>query len=276
MGMTERALVVFFLLEIFCGLNVSNAEWLGPENMVTGDWGNGSGQFGKEIGDNADICPVMAAVTADGKMIVTDPVNRKQLVFDTEGELIEEVPWVLNGNSTDATEYFVPRYSYGFISGFSSDGNMYVSSGDKFYLVSESGEVVEEYDNRPIDLGTITRLAIGKGQYLITIEYPNDKWEFLTEDLYKRYLTDMNGNLHGVGNEEVVRYDAEGTEIGKLRIPSVRSESTHSGVEGIEANIFVLEEYGQPVLAFSGDVYTWKRTPENYYIVKWTWVDDSI
>ena len=33
-------------------------------------------------------------------------------------------------------------------------------------------------------------------------------------------------------------------------------------------------EYGSPVLAPSGDVYTWKRTPDKYSIVKWSWVDD--
>ena len=33
-------------------------------------------------------------------------------------------------------------------------------------------------------------------------------------------------------------------------------------------------QYGSPVVAFNGDVYTWKRTPDKYSIVKWTWTDD--
>ena len=34
------------------------------------------------------------------------------------------------------------------------------------------------------------------------------------------------------------------------------------------------EDYGVPVFAPNGDVYTWKRTPGAYSILKWTWVDD--
>ena len=33
-------------------------------------------------------------------------------------------------------------------------------------------------------------------------------------------------------------------------------------------------EYGSPILAPNGDVYTWKRTPDKYSIIKWTWKDD--
>ena len=33
-------------------------------------------------------------------------------------------------------------------------------------------------------------------------------------------------------------------------------------------------EYGKSVFAPNGDVYTWKRTPDKYAILKWTWVDD--
>ena len=35
-----------------------------------------------------------------------------------------------------------------------------------------------------------------------------------------------------------------------------------------------IAEYGSPVIAPNGDVYAWKRTPTNYSILKWTWVDD--
>jgi len=40
-----------------------------------------------------------------------------------------------------------------------------------------------------------------------------------------------------------------------------------------EAFLIVLEGYGSPVVAPSGDVYTWMRTPTHYKILKWTWQD---
>ena len=35
-----------------------------------------------------------------------------------------------------------------------------------------------------------------------------------------------------------------------------------------------MEEYGPPVISPNGDVYTWKRTPDKYSILKWQWQDD--
>jgi hypothetical protein len=37
----------------------------------------------------------------------------------------------------------------------------------------------------------------------------------------------------------------------------------------------VRNEYGPPVIGPDGSVYAYKRTPDTYSILKWTWVDDA-
>ncbi len=56
-------------------------------------------------------------------------------------------------------------------------------------------------------------------------------------------------------------------------IPQEEKETltaTNAPDESIDLDV----EYGEPVVAPNGDVYTWKKTMVKYSIVKWTWVDD--
>jgi len=113
---------------------------------------------------------------------------------------------------------------------------------------------------------------IGPGKYKVTVTYPDKEWVIIGRGRFPRYMRDINGNLYGVGDTQVARYDAEGNEIARLTMPESRYEEKTLG-PGVEPLIKVIEEYGTPVVAPNGDVYTWKRTPERYYIIKWTWKD---
>lgn len=61
--------------------------------------------------------------------------------------------------------------------------------------------------------------------------------------------------------------------MGELIVPEDQRKVIRPAGRGFEEVSKVIEEYGQPVVAPTGDIYTWKRTPEKYSIIKWVWID---
>ena len=77
-------LLAFTVLGFISSLDIAGASWIGPEEIVKGPWGKSSGQFGIEYSDTADTVPILEAVTSDNKIVISDSVNHKQLVFNSK------------------------------------------------------------------------------------------------------------------------------------------------------------------------------------------------
>jgi hypothetical protein len=88
-----------------------------------------------------------------------------------------------------------------------------------------------------------------------------------------QYVRDAKGFVYGINAGGAWRFNKCGKLIGTVLMPIAQINKIPRG-SGVEPIVNVNEEYGQPVIAPNGDVYTWKRTPTNYTILKWTWVDD--
>jgi hypothetical protein len=72
----------------------------------------------------------------------------------------------------------------------------------------------------------------------------------------------------------VVKYDSCGKKIGRLDLPTSEYERpTQEELDMPTTPLIVRKEYGPPVIGPDGSVYAWKRTPDTYSILKWTWVD---
>ena len=69
------------------------------------------------------------------------------------------------------------------------------------------------------------------------------------------------------------KFSTSGEVLGELIIPDDQRKIIHPAGRGLEERSEVIAEYGQPVVAPNGDVYTWKRTPDKYSIIKWVWGD---
>jgi hypothetical protein len=152
-------------------------------------------------------------------------------------------------------------------------GYIFLDNQSKVYTIySPTGQVISTTTTKPLDLGVVTQKAVGDQQYRITVTYPNQVWSYIASGP-DSYIRDNNGNLYGYGGSQMARYSACGKILGLLTIPEGQMSKQSFGPH-IEPRITVLEEYGKPVVAPNGDVYTWKRTPDNYSILKWTWVDD--
>jgi hypothetical protein len=270
-------MIVFSFVFVF--ISRGEAAWQGPAEILSGIWGNDVGQFGLRQGDSEDDFPDIEAVTFDGKIILTDVVNKKQIVFDSAGGFIKEVKWVVKNKAGGKTTYDIPEFSFGTIAGFSADGNLYSSVGDKYFLTSPTGQLLKTYTERPLELGRVKTQKIAEKQWKVTVKYPDKEWTIIRGPSgTMRYMRDLSGNLHGVGNTTIIRYNNCGKEVTRLKMPEVSYQGVEIPPDVPEGSEVqkpdVLEEYGSPVLGPNGDVYTWKRTPDKYSIVKWTWQDD--
>lgn len=246
------------------------AAWSGPTEKVSEPWGSGDSEFGIEQGDTSDIIPNFT-VTPQGKIVIRDGVNRRLKIYLSSGILESIIPYRAGRHYTELTL----ADSFGFTGEFITyglDDSIYFFRADqnKYLKYSSAGQLLNTYTKRPLELGEVKEKYLGPGRYRITVKFPDKTWEIIGKGAFPKYVRDTYGNLYGVGETQVARYDDQGTEIARLTMPQniIEEISMEPSVEPI---INVIEGYGSPVLAPNGDVYTWKRTPDKYYIIKWTW-----
>ena len=164
--------------------------------------------------------------------------------------------------------------------------------GTNYYRYSSSGQLLQSYNTKPLELGVIGNESRQPDRsYKITVRYPERAYSIITPGQSADEITrDSFGYLYAIqrlvdqlnpGTPEVrdiqhyraIRFNSCGKETARLDLPN--NESELSPEQPIIGRVrTVIAEYGQPVIAPNGDVYTWKRTPDKYSILKWTWVDD--
>lgn len=143
-----------------------------------------------------------------------------------------------------------------------------------YTIYSPTGQLIKTSAERPLELGKVEEKFISKGKYKITVTYQDNVWSYVDSNSMDAYMRDKNGNLYGYGSKEVVRFSQCGKKIASLNMPASNILRGESQREDVEPIITVIEEYGTPEVAPNGDVYTAKRTPDKYSIIKWIWVDD--
>ena len=269
MGLIIRGLLTFIIVISFA--IETNAAWQGPTEVMSGSWGSDVMQFGIERGDSWDTFPLIEVVTVDNKIVIADMVNKKQIVIGMDGSFIKEVKWKIKRKSGGRTYYELPEYSFGYVAGYSTDGSIYTVSGSKYFLKSSTGKILKTYKEKPLGLGKVKERSSGSKRYKVTIKYPDKEWVVISKGACSRYVRDLNCNLYCPGHRQVIKYDEDGNEAARLTMPERIAEETPARDPGVEPIIKVIEEYGPPAVSPNGDIYTWKRTPDTYSIVKWPW-----
>jgi hypothetical protein len=109
------------------------------------------------------------------------------------------------------------------------------------------------------------------------IKYPDKTFSFVIPwKTLKSHQQDNRGNLIVTAwsdtKDAVYKIGPCGKILGQMQMPEDKGHIVQQlGAEPVGELDY---EYGQPVIAPNGDVYTWKRTPDTYSILKWTWADD--
>lgn len=269
-------LIIRILFTFTCVITIvaqSYAGWQGPAEIINGIWGSRVAQFGLEQGDSGDEFPEIEAIIPDGKIVISDTVNKKQLVFTNDGNFIKEVKWMLKAQSGGRTTYSVPEFSYGSVLGYTGDGNIYTSSGNNFFLKSPSGQLIKTMTTKPLELGVVKTETRGSGNYRITITYPDKTFVLTSDSYFEKYVRDNRGYVYGLNSGGIWKFNQCGKEIAELIIPTEEKEAI-TAKNAPDQSIAFDVEYGQPVVSPNGDVYTWRKSPNKYSVVKWTWVDE--
>lgn len=221
-------LTLFFLA---FSATIAFAGWSGPKEIISGSWGSGTGQFGMRTEGGFSVVPSIEAVTTDQRVIIADPVNRKHLLFNSNGERVEEAAW---GDTKGPS----------------------VSDIDPLYQ-RDRGSVM------------LHSQKIGAAAYRITIVFPEGNVNIDSDRDFRAATRDAVGFIYGLGADSVVRYDKNGKRTGSLTLPRDHEELVQ--VPGQRAPRGVYVEYGEPVIAPNGDVYLWQKSDAKFSILKYTW-----
>lgn len=279
------------------------AAWVGPSEMLSGEWGDGENQFAIERGDTEDYYPLLTDVSIQNDIAISDDLNSRVKIYSASGLLIRNITppiaeasdFVLEGKFI-GVNVVIPADKYYFYSSSGAisnqqnipgrtdyfrehNGQLYVeveSPENKWLVYSPDGTLLNTYAEKPLQLGHISKDIFGfQGEktYRITVKYPDKEWKIISlvgpcsEYAYQR---DASGNLYCVGEKNIQRYSSCGKVVSEFSIPADVETERDRGV-GVEPDITVHEGYGNIEMADNGDIYTSKVTPTHFSVIKWTW-----
>ncbi len=264
------------------------ARWTGPEVAASGTWGKGDNQFTVESTDMGEIYPTEFFVLDDGTVVIEDGKLKiyrngqftRALSFDGRvsfcNKAIVVVPWAReDGKPVDQDISFYPsggntawkvpaKRIAGRLDWVNRDCTFVTKDQDKIYRrYSPTGELLE------------TKLHPEKvkheflnGHYRFSITYDDVVYMFVHKDEYpyERYVQDRSKLLYGINGRNVDVLDQCGKIIDHITLPEgMKFEGDEDDGQGQ----FVHDEYGEPFVEAHGNMYTWKRTPASFSILKW-------
>jgi hypothetical protein len=174
------------LLLLVLGISTAHAGWSEPAEIISGTWGSGAGQFGLRSEGGFSVEPSIESITPDKKVVISDPVNRKQLVFSSKGALINEVKW------DDAK--------------------------------GQEGKAVAPLSQRTREAVEVYSTKVGPTTYRITIVFPDKNLVVDSEEDFKIAMRDAAGSAYGISTDAVIRFDMTGKKTSALSLPKAHEE----------------------------------------------------
>jgi hypothetical protein len=219
----------FFLIVLNSGF--ADAAWSEPVEIISGGWGAGKGQFGLRSEGGFSVVPSIESVTSEKQVIISDPVNRKQIVFNNKGVLLDELKW-----------------------------------GD---AKGQEGRSIVPLSQRNREALQVQSMKVGATAYRVTIVFPDKNVVVDSEEDFTIATRDAAGIVYGISAETVIRFDKTGKKTDALPLPSSHEELITAPGRRAPRGVYIM--YGDPVIAPNGDVYVWQKSEAKYSILKWTW-----
>lgn len=301
-----KGIIVAFVFFVACE---GYAAWKGPSEIVSSKWGAAAGQVGIKHGDSGDSFARSIGVSQSGKIVIADPINGVLHIFGGDGVLQRDIQnsfvwrgWpadVLVNSECAVVGYVQFTQTFNIVTGVqigkvdNMGGADYVandcsaiysggSNGWKIYL--PTGQIIKTMAEMPLELGLVkSTKGLPDGSRHVVIQYDDVIYSINPPTTLEYFSRDLSKNLYGIiitgpeGNQycRVYKYNKCGKVLGSVDLPPNNIVVKPNTVPPQPTpDVSVLAEYGQPIIAPSGDVYAWKRTPDTYSILKWTWVDD--
>ncbi|MFI4962892.1 MAG: hypothetical protein ACHP6H_03445 [Legionellales bacterium] len=262
--------------------NMGLAGWVGPVAVIVETWGSANNQIGLEVSESGDILPEGFWIL-NNKIIIRDQINKRMKIYNIAGQFERSVDWVKQQNGI----YKINEYPLaGLTVGYGGDNiYTYFPTRKSYIIYSSSGSLLQTLAVKPSELGVIksTKRNVDGGVSIV-IQYGDAVFNINLPKLLEYFVRDLSGYLYGViitgtpGNQHysVYKYNKSGKALGIVDLPARNVIVEPETVPARPTPEYtVVADYGKPVIAPNGDVYTWKRTPDKYAILKWTWVDDA-
>jgi hypothetical protein len=278
-------LILVFLI-LFCA-SQAIAGYSGPSVIINGTWGQGTAEFGIYYNSMRDDLPERFFIKTDDSVIVRDIVNGRRKIY-VDGQIEK----IIDCAKTPAGDWNEECNILGEYLFTNKDGNFWTKDGGQYKLTTPIGELLATYDQKPLELGLMTarRRAGSDNKYVAIVQYEDRTYHVILDREWKNFVRDQNDFLYffddytahdPVSNDSTVawfvaKFDTCGNRITKFMMPISEYEPLTPEQRSIPAAVGndVRNEYGPPVIGPDGSVYAWKRTPDTYSILKWTWVDD--
>ena len=306
---------IIIILSVLAGLvfiiNLEgNASWQGPTQVLSSNFGAGSGQIGLESGDSGDDFPHDFGVSINGNIVIADSINEVLHIFDKNGVFLRDIKsplewdgWpasVLVSSECAVVGYVEMTHTFNVLTGeliakadnigganyiSANCATIYVGGNDGWKSYTPTGQIIKTYTTKPPELGKLYTQSMSNGQYQTRVVYPDMTYQMTTPFDAEKYYRDKNTNVYfiigytatlkkaatkadediSVTTYDVHKYNSCGKKVGTLNLLPL---------QGLDANGDVEYEYGEPLVAYNGDIYTWRRDDDKYSILKWTWQDD--
>jgi len=299
MVIKQKLVIIGLICLMLCYSLTAIASWIGPTEIMQGGWGSGDGEFGFRSGDTRDQFPLNFLVLSDGKIVIEDLVNNRLNIYEPEDKHFKSIiqpglglyelnpdkivifKWDDKIRSERIGVFSLPKVFWlwddktrNFDSASAQvlvlNNNIFIWDGKNGYQYSPTGQLLKTYTERPLELGVVKEESLGDGRYRVTIKYP-DMTYTLSKGPYEKYVRICKESIYATSGKSVEKFSTSGEVLGELIIPEDQRKIIRPAGGGFEERSEIVVEYGQPVVAPTGDIYTWKRTPETYSILKWTW-----
>ena len=306
-----KAVFCAIVLSVFITETVP-AEWVGPRVAVIGTWGSGIGQFHLGCGGTFCSFPRNFGVDSDGNVRINDNGNRRVQKYDRHGVLVATVtpPEEHLGRMKWPNTIYVHQTG-SFIAASSKRKFFYSTEGDlvaevngyyeatpsiegyylmvsrqEYHLLSPKGKLVKRHKNRPPDFGTESSVREGRKQYTITVSFPDGTYLIKADKRGGRNVRDLCKNLYRIGRyvrkdeehsnsfQRVYRCDPCSQSVTVFETPRSSNQPLLRNAIAEQRSI-AIEEYGDVFVSPRGNIYCWKRTPDTYSILKWTWQGEA-
>ncbi len=282
-----KPLIFIWLSIYFLSLPCSDsyASWQEPIAIVSGGWGSTDDQLGFKHGDTNDMFAGPFYVLSDGSIIIRDVLNARFKVYNYDGSIKKVLKCrEITSNLYNEECNFDGDYLQGTLK-----GNVWTDKSSyqwpKYSLYSTTGQLIKTSTARPSELGIVKSAnRQSDGSYVISIQYVDAIYTFKSPKMLEYFTHDTSGYLYAVtkmgsGKKmyyQVTKYNKCGKVLGLVNLPQNNIMRQPETIPPWPvARITILEQYGKPIIASNGDVYAWKRTPDTYSILKWTWVNDA-
>ena len=159
MGLIKK-IAYFSIFILFLFLETGYSAWIGPDEVVESNWGKADNEFGKKWDYVEYKIPRLLAATPDGKIIITDRVNKRRVIYKSDGSLFKIIPLYVFENNKKVMNPNLSMYNYWNIRGYTLVGDIWMYTNKQYLLKSSVGETIKTTKIKPLELGVIKGLSV--------------------------------------------------------------------------------------------------------------------